>query len=373
LTSDEKQPRSHAEAPAADASSDSASDGRSADAVAEPGSDDLEALAGALPSPASPSEPPAEPEENLDLGALAAVGGRRPSEERSPTPPTAVSEPSTPPVTPSPRASWVMPLVLGLALGAGVAGVVFATAGRAPPPSAPPPSPDVAAAEPIPAEPVAVAANPPATASAAAPQLAPAAAPGAATPARGAAADSAARARAARPAGSPEGSAEPSADSSGSESDAPVLAITPAEEEAAAAAAKAAAESAANAKAGPPSSVDALLDEALAPSAKRQELAYRQQAALQDQEPPLTPSKEDVTRAMTVLLPAIRGCAMGNTGLATAGIVVGNDGRVVGVEISGAPFAGTASGRCMEGVIRRARFTRFRQPTLRIKFPLAIQ
>ena len=76
---------------------------------------------------------------------------------------------------------------------------------------------------------------------------------------------------------------------------------------------------------------------------------------------------------MTVLLPAIRGCAMGQSGLATAGIVVRNDGRVASVEIAGAPFAGTASGRCMEGVMRRAQFPRFKQAIFRIKFPFAIQ
>jgi hypothetical protein len=127
----------------------------------------------------------------------------------------------------------------------------------------------------------------------------------------------------------------------------------------------------ANAKTG--ASMDALLDEALSPAARRNELARQQEAALAATQLPLTPSREDVTQAMTVLLPAIRGCAMGQSGLATAAIVVRNDGRVAGVEISGAPFAGTPSGRCMEGVIRRARFARFQQPIMRIKFPLAIQ
>jgi hypothetical protein len=64
---------------------------------------------------------------------------------------------------------------------------------------------------------------------------------------------------------------------------------------------------------------------------------------------------------------------MGQAGLATAGIVVRGDGRVASVELSGAPFEGTASGRCMEGVLRRARFARFRQPTFRVRFPFSIQ
>ena len=119
--------------------------------------------------------------------------------------------------------------------------------------------------------------------------------------------------------------------------------------------------------------MDDLLDDALSPTARNQELARRQQAALTPEQLPLTPSREDANKAMTVLLPAIRGCAMGQSGLATANMVVRADGRVAGVEITGAPFAGSASGRCMEGVIRRARFSPFRQATLRIKFPLAIQ
>jgi len=129
----------------------------------------------------------------------------------------------------------------------------------------------------------------------------------------------------------------------------------------------------ANAKAGPSHSVDALLDEALSPSARSAALQRERELALEQTQLPQTPSRDDVTQAMTVLLPAIRGCAMGHSGMATAGIVVRADGRVAGVEITGAPFAGTASGRCMEGVIRRAHFPRFRQPAFRIRFPLAIQ
>ncbi len=117
----------------------------------------------------------------------------------------------------------------------------------------------------------------------------------------------------------------------------------------------------------PAHSVDSMLDDALshptrsaAPSAPPGEL-------------PLTPSRDEVSSAMSVLLPAIRGCAMGQAGLATAGIVVQNDGRVASVSVTGAPFEGSASGRCMEGVMRRARFPHFKQPSFRVQFPFAIQ
>jgi len=144
-------------------------------------------------------------------------------------------------------------------------------------------------------------------------------------------------------------------------SSASAVAAAPAEKEAAPSAALAKSEPATS------RSVDQLLDDALAgPSERRAQAA--QPAAL-----PEAPTREEVTQAMAVLLPAIRGCAMGQVGLATAGIVVRGDGRVASVELSGAPFEGTASGRCMEGVLRRARFSRFRQPTFRVRFPFSIQ
>jgi hypothetical protein len=123
-------------------------------------------------------------------------------------------------------------------------------------------------------------------------------------------------------------------------------------------------------------SVDQLLDQALASSTakKEQERADRQQEALAAKNAvPLSPSRDDVTRAMTVLLPAIRGCAQGQSGLATVGIIVKNDGHVETVAVTGSPFEGERSGRCMEGVVRHAKFPRFQQSSFRIQFPFAIQ
>jgi hypothetical protein len=76
---------------------------------------------------------------------------------------------------------------------------------------------------------------------------------------------------------------------------------------------------------------------------------------------------------MTVILPAIRGCAAGRSGLATVGLVVKNDGHVQSATVTGAPFEGDRTGRCMEGVVRRAKFPRFQQSSFRIQFPFAIQ
>jgi len=54
-------------------------------------------------------------------------------------------------------------------------------------------------------------------------------------------------------------------------------------------------------------------------------------------------------------------------------IVVLSDGRVESAELNSGPFQGTASGRCMEGVVRRARFPRFKQANFRVQFPFAVQ
>jgi hypothetical protein len=120
-------------------------------------------------------------------------------------------------------------------------------------------------------------------------------------------------------------------------------------------------------------SVDELLDQALASSTARKEQERAERALAPPDALPLTPSREDVTRAMTVILPAIRGCAAGQSGLATVGLVVKNDGRVESATVSGAPFEGDRTGRCMEGVVRRAKFPRFQQSSFRIQFPFAIQ
>jgi hypothetical protein len=116
-----------------------------------------------------------------------------------------------------------------------------------------------------------------------------------------------------------------------------------------------------------------VLDDALAAPSERSSQSARAAALAGPAELPLAPSREDVSAAMAVLVPAIHGCAMGQAGLATAGIVVSNDGHVASVSVAGVPFVGSASGRCMEGVLRRAHFPRFRQPSFRVQFPFAIQ
>ena len=114
--------------------------------------------------------------------------------------------------------------------------------------------------------------------------------------------------------------------------------------------------------------IDHMLDQALTGEKKRVASATPAPAVL-----PQTPTRDDVVSSMSVLVPAIRGCAQGQSGLAPMSIVVLSDGRVESAALSSGPFQGTASGRCMEGVVRRARFPRFKQANFRVQFPFAVQ
>ncbi|MFI5307829.1 MAG: hypothetical protein ACHQ53_10775 [Polyangiales bacterium] len=337
--------------------------------------DDLESLAGALPQP---SEAPPDGDD-ADFDALSKVAGSRIA-AAGPAPVAAAPSQQTV------RSTWTVPLLLGVGIGAGISVALFALGVGRPPSQVAPPATAQAGA-PAPAAPEGPA--PPAAAVRQADSVEPASpapqavaaqtlpavehiAVGTPQQARGA--------RSSVPPEAPRSEASPRSDAP-SQPAAPAAAVVVAPGTATADAPEAsddglekdAPATVALAKAAPPETVDRLLDEALSPSARRQELERKHEAALAAAELPLTPTRDQLTQAMVVLLPAIRGCAMGQHGMATAAIVVRSDGRVAGVEITGAPFVGASSGHCMEGVIRRARFPRFKQPTFRIKFPLAIQ
>jgi len=119
--------------------------------------------------------------------------------------------------------------------------------------------------------------------------------------------------------------------------------------------------------------MDSLLDDALGSRKATKQIKAQAGDNLMGEELPSTPSAADVTKAVQLLLPAIRGCAMGQSGVANTLLVVRGDGTVANAVITGAPYAGAASGRCMEGVLRRARFGRFQQSTFRVQFPLSIR
>jgi hypothetical protein len=333
-------------------------------------SDGLDALASALP--ATESE---EADEELDLASLAAVAGARATQPGTEAAPLDAGEklvlaplkpsPDVPLPLPLPARSrtWLIPALAAFAIAIGVMGYILGRSSRPEDQSAGPP-----AASP-PTEPAAPAAAPAAPAVAPPVAIAPARLPPAVEPPSAAAPSTTSPSAApAQPIGrTPRTSNPPTVAAVPSPSAEPSRAPSAAEDPAPAKPAEAAT-TLAKTEPAPSRSVDALLDEALSGSGARPAASAASAGEL-----PEAPSRDEVTQAMAVLLPAIRGCAMGQTGLATAGIVVRGDGRVASVELSGAPFEGTASGRCMEGVLRRARFSRFRQPTFRVRFPFSIQ
>jgi len=88
---------------------------------------------------------------------------------------------------------------------------------------------------------------------------------------------------------------------------------------------------------------------------------------------PASPTRQDVARALGPLTSRIRQCAGDQVGLAISTIVVNSDGSVATVSVGGSPFGGTPQGACMEGVIRGARFPRFRNNTFRVSYPFNIR
>jgi hypothetical protein len=120
--------------------------------------------------------------------------------------------------------------------------------------------------------------------------------------------------------------------------------------------------------------MNALLDKALggspasdAPAKKEPEPDEGSNANLPDQ-----PSRAAVRRALAGLMPTLRQCADEQVGLATAAIMVKNDGSVTSATVTGQPFGGPQRA-CMEKAIKGARFPRFKQSTFRINYPFSIR
>lgn len=345
----------------------------------DPEPSDLGALvAGSRPSaPKGLKAVAAHDDARLDIGALA-----RASQHAAEPEPEPIVRPSAPPRAPlgsahdpevewAPRRSafpaWSAPLAVGFALGLGAGAVLF----RAPAPALPPPAASSAPAlAPVPVAMIAPAAAPVPVATIEAAPAAPIAPEPGASPVAG---PSAAPERAERDDAPYEPSPRPSIAAGEPEPVRdPALTVTPSAEPDLARPAPGAS-AAEPAPSTPARNMDSLLDEALSEPARQNELKLQRQAAEAQGALPLTPSREQVETAVALLRPAIRGCAMGQSGLATADIVVRPDGSVAGVHVSGAPFAGAASGRCMEGVVRRAKFPRFRKPSFQIRYPFSIQ
>lgn len=96
-------------------------------------------------------------------------------------------------------------------------------------------------------------------------------------------------------------------------------------------------------------------------------------ASQDDSNLPESPSRSVVTRVLGGLMGQMRRCAGDQVGMAMARIRIQNDGSVDQVNISGSPFGGTPQGACMEGVVRRAHFPRFRRSNISLTFPFSIR
>jgi hypothetical protein len=130
--------------------------------------------------------------------------------------------------------------------------------------------------------------------------------------------------------------------------------------------------------AGEPRSIDTLLDQAIGnvgaspanPAASAGPARSGSSAAASSR--PATPARDEVARLLSSVLPRIRFCAGGRSGVATAQIVAKSTGRITNVKIIGAPFSRTTAARCMETAIRGVAFSPFSQPTFRVTYPYAL-
>ncbi|MCC7537683.1 MAG: hypothetical protein IT379_15780 [Deltaproteobacteria bacterium] len=85
---------------------------------------------------------------------------------------------------------------------------------------------------------------------------------------------------------------------------------------------------------------------------------------------PVTLDRAAVVRGFAGVAAEVRGCATdGRHGVAQVEVTIANTGRVVGAVVSGGQFAGTPIGSCVARAVRRARFPRFQQPTVRVSYP----
>lgn len=125
------------------------------------------------------------------------------------------------------------------------------------------------------------------------------------------------------------------------------------------------------------SSVDDLLDQALGGRPAAGGVGTREQPRQREEAPsadlPDVPPRSAITSALGRLRRSIENCANGQVGVARAEVTFGSDGSVSSVTISGAPFAGTPQGACMQRVVQRARVPRFRRSSLTITYPYSVR
>ncbi len=87
---------------------------------------------------------------------------------------------------------------------------------------------------------------------------------------------------------------------------------------------------------------------------------------------PQTPSKSQVRSALSSVRGAVKQCGGGESGVVNTSITVaGSTGRVSNVSVSG-KYAGTSVGSCVARAVKRAKFPKFKQSSLKIGFPFSL-
>jgi hypothetical protein len=86
---------------------------------------------------------------------------------------------------------------------------------------------------------------------------------------------------------------------------------------------------------------------------------------------PVTPTREQVVAGFSQIRGELARCAGGKSGVVEIQATILSSGRISTAIIRGA-FDGTAEGSCMARAARLANFARFSQPTLKVRFPMAL-
>lgn len=120
--------------------------------------------------------------------------------------------------------------------------------------------------------------------------------------------------------------------------------------------------------------LDDMLDQALGTTRPTPNTETPKPAApTADQNLPERPTNSEVSRVLNAKIPQVRRCAGEVYGTATARITISGDGTVSSVTISGAPYASTPAATCMEGVLKTAKFSKFRSSTFPVTYPFPIR
>lgn len=86
---------------------------------------------------------------------------------------------------------------------------------------------------------------------------------------------------------------------------------------------------------------------------------------------PSAPTRAQITASFNAILPQMRDCAAGKTGVAKAKVTIAGSG-VVRHAVVGGDFRGTPAGSCMARVLRTATFVEFARTTMKVEYPFSL-